>query len=375
MSRLMSCGLGVAAALSLSANAAAGARQFGAVGIVTYDPIPYTETQTTPVPVPYAWLDEHVTGVAHEYEAYEASAKATAANGRKVWACYLLGLDPSDPLDDFRITAFWMDGDMPMFELSHTTDGGGRSILPYVSPLGKTTLDDQWHHVPDGGNPDFRFFAVEVVPPGVESIVDEGVQLWANGPYWARRNVGATRTEEYGYYFWWGDTVGYVNTGGGWVSVQDGTGIEFSQRGTAASTYLKDEAALRSEGYIDATGNLTAAHDAARAHLGSPWRMPTHTELSDLTYRCTATWITTNGVHGKLYTGRGDYADRSIFLPSTGYVTGSKNLDAGKRGNYWSSTADLSTSTGSWDINTDNLGAGSGGRFVGLSVRPVRDPD
>ena len=36
-----------------------------------------------------------------------------------------------------------------------------------------------------------------------------GVQLWENGPYWAECNVGATKPEEYGYYFWWGDTVGY----------------------------------------------------------------------------------------------------------------------------------------------------------------------
>ncbi len=36
-----------------------------------------------------------------------------------------------------------------------------------------------------------------------------GVQLWVNGPYWAECNVGAITPEEYGYYFWWGDTVGY----------------------------------------------------------------------------------------------------------------------------------------------------------------------
>ena len=37
-----------------------------------------------------------------------------------------------------------------------------------------------------------------------------GVQLWENGPYWAECNVGAARPEESGYYFWWGDTVGYT---------------------------------------------------------------------------------------------------------------------------------------------------------------------
>ena len=60
------------------------ARQCGAVGIVTYDPLPDPAAQeaytcTTEVPVPYAWLKAHDSGVAHAYEAYEASAQATAA--------------------------------------------------------------------------------------------------------------------------------------------------------------------------------------------------------------------------------------------------------------------------------------------------------
>ena len=87
------------------------ARQCGAFGIVTYDLPPVTETQTTPVPVPYAWLDAHVPGVAHEAAAYEAAAKATAANGRPVWACYALGLDPQDATSDFRIASFPMKAD------------------------------------------------------------------------------------------------------------------------------------------------------------------------------------------------------------------------------------------------------------------------
>ena len=87
------------------------ARQCGAFGIVTYDLPPVSETQTTPVPVPYAWLDAHVPGIAHETEAYEAAAKATAANGRPVWACYALGLDPQDATSDFRIASFPMKAD------------------------------------------------------------------------------------------------------------------------------------------------------------------------------------------------------------------------------------------------------------------------
>ena len=45
-----------------------------------------------------------------------------------------------------------------------------------------------------------------------------GVQLWEGGPYWAECNVGAITPEEYGYYFWWGDTVGYKRENDAWVA-------------------------------------------------------------------------------------------------------------------------------------------------------------
>ena len=95
-----------------------------------------------------------------------------------------------------------------------------------------------------------------------------GVQLWENGPYWAECNVGATRPEEYGYYFWWGDTVGYSRSGGAWNDYGEGDGSGYysgvtwvSSTGEQMSsspfvnsscpTYGKDNSALLSAGYID----------------------------------------------------------------------------------------------------------------------------
>ena len=40
------------------------------------------------------------------------------------------------------------------------------------------------------------------------AVADSGhdkVPLWEGGPYWADRNIGAERPEDYGYYFWWGE--------------------------------------------------------------------------------------------------------------------------------------------------------------------------
>ena len=71
----------------------------------------WTATRTTEVPVSYAWLTAHDPDVVDEYEAYEAAAKKTAANGWKVWECYVVGLDPQDAEGDFRITEFPMKAD------------------------------------------------------------------------------------------------------------------------------------------------------------------------------------------------------------------------------------------------------------------------
>ena len=211
-----------------------------------------------------------------------------------------------------------------------------------------------------------------------------GVQLWAGGPYWAECNVGASKPEEYGYYFWWGDTVGYTRSGGTWndgsysgVTWVSSTGQQMSSSPFSSSscpTYGKDNSALQLAGYIDSTGNLVAAHDAATAHLGAPWRMPTDAEISALINNCTTTWITTNGVPGRLVTGKGAYADRSIFLPAAGDGGDSNLYGPGSRGRYWSSTPYSGGSGRAWDLyfNSSNFNRDYHLRFIGRSVRPVR---
>ena len=200
----------------------------------------------------------------------------------------------------------------------------------------------------------------------------EGVQLWADGPYWAECNVGATKPEECGYYFWWGDTVGYRRnvSNNGWVSVKDGTGYSFS----GCPTYGKNNSQLQSDGYIDATGNLVAAHDAATVHLGAPWRMPTDAEFSALINNCDTEWTSRNGVSGRLVKGRGAYVSKSIFLPAAGDGRDSRLLYLGSSGGFWSSTPYSRTSDNAWDLGfrSGSFGRDYSSRRDGRSVRPVR---
>jgi len=212
-------------------------------------------------------------------------------------------------------------------------------------------------------------------------IAAPGIQLWENGPCWAACNVGASEPEGYGYYFWWGDTVGCKRNAADtrWVKVNDETKFLFIDEN--CPTYGNDKSELQSAGWIDSTGKLVPAHDAATAYLGGSWRMPTSAEIKYLVDHCSSAWTTNNGVYGRLVTGLGAYASQSIFLPAAGNIFQSARDDDGVEGWYWSSTlfgdsvdpegrlaffVNFRTSDSvSW------IGYNGGMRYCGGSVRPV----
>lgn len=162
------------------------------------------------------------------------------------------------------------------------------------------------------------------------------VQLWAGGPYWAETNIGAENPEDYGLYFWWGDTMGYRREGNAWVA-SDESSSNFSFSEDNAPTYGKDNSTLQRAGWITSAGVLAPAHDAAHVHWGGSWRMPTEDELSALNSNCDWSRTTRNGVNGYVVRGRGDFAANSIFLPAASFGNGTSLVSAGSRGDYWSS--------------------------------------
>lgn len=108
------------------------------------------------VTIPGVWLGRRTMRAATD----------VAANGRKVWECYLLGLDPEEADDDFRIASFEVVDGVPAFTFSHTRDGSGVSFEPRIRILGKARLDDAaWTEMPEGGDPALRFFKAEVALP------------------------------------------------------------------------------------------------------------------------------------------------------------------------------------------------------------------
>ena len=210
----------------------------------------------------------------------------------------------------------------------------------------------------------------------IDTLRDK-VQLWEGGPYWAGKNIGAQSPWEYGYYFWWGDTIGYKLENNKWVA-SDGSSSNFSFGPSNTPTYDKSIATLKSEGWITAEEVLAPEHDAAHVQWGGAWRMPTKQELTDLISKCAWTWTTQNGVQGYVVKGNGTYAFKSIFLPCAG--TGNDTSLYNSGGDYWPSVP-LSVNSGGYynssstwclDFGSSGYGMRGCGRYLGFTVRPVQ---
>lgn len=193
---------------------------------------------------------------------------------------------------------------------------------------------------------------------GNHEYVDLGLSV-----KWATCNVGATKPEEYGDYFAWGETQPkdyYDWSTYKWCNGSKNTQTKYNTN----SSY----------GTVDNKTQLELSDDAARANWGGSWRMPTSAEQDELRNNCTWTWTTQNGVYGyKVTSKKSGYTNKSIFLPAAGYRGGSSLLSAGSYGYYWSSSLDAGSPYDAWyvDFNSVRVYRSNYYRGYGFSVRPV----
>ena len=114
------------------------------------------------VTVPAEWIAESGT---------TRAAMDTAANRRKVWECYVLGLDPEDATKNFKITALPMNADgTPDFANMAYEPSKDKWNVPGARAVvkGKARIDDAtepWRTATDENKADMRFFRVEVELP------------------------------------------------------------------------------------------------------------------------------------------------------------------------------------------------------------------
>jgi len=175
---------------------------------------------------------------------------------------------------------------------------------------------------------------------------------------WATCNIGASKPEEYGSYYAWGETAtkDYFD----WSTYKYCNG---------SSSTLTKYCTSSSYGTVDYKRTLEKSDDIAYTKLGGKWRMPTDAEWKELRTKCTWKWTTENGVNGYKVTASNG---TSIFLPAAGYREESDLFDAGNYGDYWSSS--LYEKYYAWILRFGSSGldrASVGLRDDGLSVRPV----
>ena len=217
--------------------------------------------------------------------------------------------------------------------------------------------------------------AIDKAANGYASV-DLGITIDGKKILFATCNVGADSPEEYGDYFAWGATEplykGYT---------MDGTSVNVTEwKDGMSDGYVEDNAPFYSGSayitYTTAGDVLAAEHDAARVNMGGEWRMPTTEEMQALYDNTTNVWTdnyNNTGIKGRIFTGNGDYANSSLFLPAAGFFSGASYYGGGSQGRYWSST--LYSSTGGRNLVFDGGGVGpqlSSDRYRGFSVRAVR---
>ena len=197
-----------------------------------------------------------------------------------------------------------------------------------------------------------------IVPPTpVPDPVDLGLSV-----KWASFNVGATKPEEYGDYYAWGETEpkdDYSWATYKWCKGSDNTLTKYSTK----SEYGYN-------GFTDTKTVLDPEDDAAHVNFGGSWRMPTDAEWTELRNNCTWTWTTQNGVNGHLVTASNG---NSIFLPAGGGREGSSLPYPGSCGNYWSSSLYAGYPYDAWCVESgsDEVLRYGYYRYYGQSVRPV----
>jgi Leucine-rich repeat (LRR) protein len=159
-----------------------------------------------------------------------------------------------------------------------------------------------------------------------------------SGTKWACCNVGASKPEDYGGYYAWGET---------------------DARTLNDYSYNWD----LTEGITNISGTSL---DVAYVKWGSPWHIPSHEQIDELCRNTTYRGVVVKGVEGCEFMGDNG---KTIFLPAT------KNA-FDYYGLYWSSEYD-GVSNGPWYLRVNPSGAAWvfadswGMKNNGLSVRPV----
>ena len=181
-----------------------------------------------------------------------------------------------------------------------------------------------------------------------------------SGTKWACCNVGASKPEDYGGYYAWGETKekNIYN----WTTYKWCNGNEVTQ--TKYNSYTDF-------GIVDNKSKLDPADDVACFTWGVSWYSPSKEQCEELITKCSSVWEISNGIAGRMFTGNNG---NSIFLPAAGYKSEDEYWVG--IGAYWTSEVDEYTFVHYFCIEPEKVSINPyflmGIRYQGYSVRPVR---
>lgn len=213
----------------------------------------------------------------------------------------------------------------------------------------------------ESANQEHGTVTIEVV--GSTSDITEYVDLGLS-VNWATCNIGASKPEEYGNHYAWGETESksYYQWNFYKWSKLSGGGYNLS---------LTKYNISGEHGVVDNKITLDQSDDVASVILGGNWRIPTDAELTELREQCTWIWTTQNGINGYKVTSKSN--GNSIFLPAAGLGGYSGLQQLGSEGFYWSNSlyTDNPKTACCLHFGSDSVEEAEIPRCEGTPIRPV----
>ena len=203
------------------------------------------------------------------------------------------------------------------------------------------------------------------------------------GIKWATMNIGASSVTDYGQYFQWGDTTGYLSGQCGSSGTTYAKPFNWADYKFGNGTASPDNSGLTKYNTSDTKAVLELSDDAARANWGGSWRMPTVGEYGALGNAVTTAWTNSyqgSGVSGLVCTDNTD-SSKVLFFPACGYCYNG-HIAYVSSGFYWPSSLRIQSNFAlntyllyfnNDEVNWQYIYWGRYYRYYGFPVRGVVD--
>lgn len=171
---------------------------------------------------------------------------------------------------------------------------------------------------------------------------DEFIDLYLpSHTLWCSHNLGASKPEEYGKYYSWGETK--------------------EKQFYNGNTYNN----------ISLQTKLTDDQDAAKLY-NKKWSMPDYKDIAELLNNTVCDKETINGVNGVKFSSKVNPC-KYIFIPFNGYISDKNLSDEGTQGYLWSKDKESKYTTQASILNVFTHNAMTGVLYCpfGCGIRPI----